>query len=73
MKIHSRPANGETNEWLTPPGLLAKLGDFDLDPCAHPDQFYQTASRMVCPPQDGLSEAWSGRVWLNPPYGQQLK
>lgn len=71
--IHSKPNNGLTNEWITPPAIIEALGEFDLDPCAHPQQFYQTARRMVCLPTDGLEAEWRGRVWLNPPYGQQLK
>ena len=31
---YEKPVGGETNEWLTPPGLLKILGPFDLDPCA---------------------------------------
>jgi len=67
--IHTLPNNGFSTEWLTPPEIVKALGKFDLDPCAHPDQFYRTASFMVSPPADGLAHAWSGRVWLNPPYG----
>lgn len=72
--IHTLPNNGATNEWLTPPKLQGSLGEFDLDPCAHPQQFYRTAKRMIAPPDDGLATDWSGqRVWLNPPYGAELK
>lgn len=72
--IHTKPNNGKTNEWLTPPEIVSALGKFDLDPCAHPQQFYRTAAHMVSPPADGLSVDWSGqRVWLNPPYGSELK
>lgn len=71
--IHSLPNNGKTNDWLTPPWLLKAIGPFDLDPCAHPKQPYRTATIMISPPNDGLSANWSGRVFLNPPYGQQLK
>lgn len=70
--IHTRPNNGATNDWITPQFILTALGPFDLDPCAHPDQSL-TASWMICPPGDGLSEDWIGRVWLNPPYGAQTK
>jgi len=59
--------NATTTTWLTPPHILAALGPFDLDPCAHPD--WPTAERLICLPDDGLAEPWAGRVWLNPPYG----
>lgn len=71
--IHAAPNRGASNEWLTPPGIVAALGPFDLDPCAHPNQFYRTATCMIAPPNDGLAAEWSGRVWLNPPYGDSLK
>lgn len=67
--IHTKPNTGESVEWLTPPEIVAAFGAFDLDPCAHPTQFYRTADWMIHPPDDGLSQKWSGRVWLNPPYG----
>jgi hypothetical protein len=71
--IHTRPNNGLTNDWLTPPRIISALGRFDVDPCAHPQQFFATAARMIAPPEDGLSAEWIGRVWLNPPYGSALK
>lgn len=67
--MHTRPNRGLTDEWLTPPEIVKALGVFHLDPCAHPQQFYKTAKKMISPPQDGLSSKWEGRVWLNPPYG----
>jgi site-specific DNA-methyltransferase (adenine-specific) len=50
--------------------LNAKYGPFDLDPCA-------TADNAKCPryftkEQDGLSQEWTGRVFMNPPYGRTL-
>ena len=76
--IHSKPNNGHTNDWLTPPEIIKALGDFTTDPCAHPSQLEdwpnrRTAKYMITPPKDGLSVTWPGRVWLNPPYGSQLK
>ena len=62
--------NNET--WLTPPGILSALGDFDLDPCAAPSpRPWPTARRHIELPVDGLSAPWVGRVWCNPPYGAQ--
>ena len=32
---------------------------------------WKTAVRMIHWPDDGLSVKWRGRVWLNPPYGEE--
>lgn len=58
-----------THDWLTPPEIVTALGPFDLDPCASVGQPWATAIRQIAPPDDGLAAKWSGRVWLNPPYG----
>lgn len=58
------------DRWLTPLPLIAALGEFDLDPCGAPGH---STAREVWTPEfvgDGLSMPWSGRVWLNPPYGR---
>ena len=57
--------------WLTPPYILKALGDFDLDPCAMIDQPWKTAAAHYTVHDDGLSQPWHGRVWLNPPYGRR--
>jgi len=62
---------GKTNIWLTPLPLIRELGEFDLDPCAYPN--HQTARRLICLPEDGLTAEWHGRVWLNPPYGKHTQ
>jgi hypothetical protein len=61
-------ARAGSNVWLTPPGILAALGEFDLDPCAASDRPWDTARHHIAPPDDGLSAVWAGRVFLNPPY-----
>lgn len=59
-----------TYTWLTPPAILDALGPFDLDPCAAPSpRPWPTAARHIEPPGDGLTAAWEGRVWCNPPFG----
>jgi phage N-6-adenine-methyltransferase len=63
--------------WETPAALLEALagvfGRFDLDPCAArrsrsrvPAKVHYTAA------DDGLSLAWHGTVFVNPPYGRTL-
>lgn len=59
------------DEWLTPPELLAKLGNFDLDPCAPIVRPWDTAKKHYTRHDNGLMQPWHGRVWLNPPYGSQ--
>lgn len=69
---HEQPNEGLTNVWLTPPDLLAALGTFDLDPCAAIGQPWRTGRRQFTERDNGLRQQWSGRVWLNPPYGPHV-
>lgn len=62
---------GGHDEWLTPPEILSALGQFDLDPCAPVARPWPTAGRHFTRLDNGLRIPWSGRVWLNPPYGTE--
>ena len=61
-----------TDVWLTPPHILEALGPFDLDPCASEDRPWDTAKLHYTMKDDGLRQAWTGRVWCNPPYGPKM-
>lgn len=63
---------GLTNTWFTPKWMIDALGPFDLDPCTQTYRPFDTAIECWCEDRiDGLQAAWSGRVWLNPPYGRK--
>ncbi|MBU2047372.1 MAG: phage N-6-adenine-methyltransferase [Gammaproteobacteria bacterium] len=72
MSGHQSPVMG-TDEWLTPPEILAALGSFDLDPCSPHESRrpWPTAEKHYCKEDDGLSQEWQGRVWMNPPFGRE--
>ena len=59
-------------EWYTPPSVidrvLAVLGHIDLDPCAEPGRRVPATVHLTAE-EDGLTRAWHGRVYLNPPMG----
>lgn len=57
-----------SDDWITPPEIIADLGPFDLDPCASQTQPWPTAAKMYT--DSGLLRPWEGYVWLNPPYGK---
>lgn len=77
---------GDSVEWYTPPGIFDALTagarrshqvffderfEFDLDPCAPPGGLpWIPAATSYCEADDGLTQPWRGRVWLNPPYGR---
>lgn len=63
------------DHWITPRSILEGLGAFDLDPCAcEINQPWVTARRMYfLPNENGLLLPWSGKVWLNPPYGKETE
>ncbi|HON92765.1 MAG TPA: DNA N-6-adenine-methyltransferase [Sedimentisphaerales bacterium] len=70
MGGHHSTAKTTGTEWITPPWLIDLLGPFDTDPCACPGQKIKTATTMIT--SGGLEAEWRGRVWLNPPYGNQV-
>ncbi len=69
---YESPNEGETNDWWTPPELVESLGYFDLDPCAGKGQTPLAGAVFTLPGDDGLKDAWFGRVWCNPPYGPHV-
>lgn len=62
-------------EWYTPPRIVervvATLGEVDLDPSWHPESPVQAHTTYTVT-DDGLSKRWTGRVYLNPPYGREI-
>ena len=60
------------DEWLTPPEIIRALGEFDLDPCAPIVRPWATAKNHYTIEDNGLEQKWFGRVWLNPPYGDEI-
>ena len=65
------------NEWFTPAEYVEKaretLGRIDLDPASHVlAQKTVRATAFYTAAENGLTQPWSGRVWLNPPYSREL-
>jgi phage N-6-adenine-methyltransferase len=68
--VSERPEFWTSDEWSTPldevSRLAAEFGPFDVDVCARAET--AKAPRFFTKADDGLSQEWRGRVWLNPPY-----
>jgi len=67
----------KTSEWTTPEIIINKtielFGEIDLDPCSNPDFPNVPAKTHFTKKDDGLSKEWKGKVYMNPPYGQEIK
>ena len=74
--VHVSNNSGE-NEWYTPLEYIAcakaVMGRIDIDP-ASSDLANKTvqASKYFTKEDDGLSQFWAGKVWMNPPYSAEL-
>lgn len=73
MAVHY---SSETDEWYTPRRIIDRvlqvLGEIDLDPCSNPQRSVP-ATNHYTQEDDGLSRPWFGRVYMNPPYGREIK
>jgi len=72
--INSGMMSSATPEWPTPAALFQQLdalyGPFDLDPCSTDDN--AKCARHFTEAANGLDQEWTGRVFMNPPYGKQI-
>lgn len=72
MSVHFSSA---TDLWETPADFFERtareFGGFDLDVCATKDN--AKCARFFSPEEDGLKQEWSGKVWMNPPYGKGIE
>jgi DNA N-6-adenine-methyltransferase (Dam) len=63
---------GKTQTHITPKWLLDRLAGFDLDPCAASPRPWDCARNNFTEADDGLSQRWRGRIWLNPPFDRYM-
>jgi site-specific DNA-methyltransferase (adenine-specific) len=69
-KSHKSTSPDTTDSWETPDSLFAELDrefHFTLDAAAEPHN--AKCCRFFTRADDGLSQPWSGVVWVNPPDG----
>ena len=66
--------SSETDQWATPKDFFDKCdkeyGPFTLDVCADKDN--AKCQRFFSKAQNGLSQNWTGKCWMNPPYGREI-
>ena len=66
--------SSETDQWATPKDFFDKCdkeyGPFTLDVCADKDN--AKCQRFFSKEQNGLSQNWTGKCWMNPPYGREI-
>ena len=64
-----------SDEWYTPQQIIERtvtaLGAIDLDPCSNPENSVPAATHFTRE-TDGLAHEWHGRVYMNPPYGDEI-
>jgi site-specific DNA-methyltransferase (adenine-specific) len=72
MTPHPHFSSART-DWETPPDLFRRLNQefaFTVDVCA--TRINRKCATYFSARQDGLRQPWSGRCWMNPPYGRTI-
>jgi phage N-6-adenine-methyltransferase len=73
----ARDGEIESDRWHTPAAIIelarTVMGKIDLDPASNADaQEIVKAAKYYTRDNDGLTQQWAGRVWLNPPWSYPL-
>jgi phage N-6-adenine-methyltransferase len=73
MKVHY---SSDEVDWHTPPEVIEAvvnvLGTIDLDPCSNTGHANVPAAQHFTTENDGLAQSWTGKVYMNPPYGKGI-
>lgn len=76
MAVHY---TSDSPEWYTPRDIIDRaivvLGQIDLDPCSNSADRAKAnvpAGDYFHKEKDGLAHQWFGRVYMNPPYGDEI-
>lgn len=78
MRTNTGLFTSATPEWYTPHHIIDRVielfGEIDLDPCsnAKDDAANVPALNHYTVDDDGLAQPWLGRVYMNPPYGDEI-
>jgi len=73
-KINAGMLSSNTDKWSTPQKFFdecsIKYGPFDIDVCA--DSNNAKCKIYFDEITNGLKQIWSGKCWMNPPYGRSI-
>jgi len=76
IAVHTSSA---TPEWYTPDHIVESVlkafaGYIDLDPCTNSKIAPNIPARTLFDKtDDGIKQSWFGKVFVNPPYGREIK
>lgn len=65
--------SSKTDLWATPLDFFQQVDaefSFDCDVCALPEN--AKCAKFFSPEENGLAQQWTGRCWMNPPYGRGI-
>lgn len=78
-RINAGLYTSATPEWYTPDKIVDRVvdvfGQIDLDPCSNSSDWREAAipaEKYYTKEDDGLAQPWNGRVYMNPPYGDEI-
>jgi phage N-6-adenine-methyltransferase len=74
MSINAGMMSSTTDQWATPQDFFDQqnklFGPFDVDVCA--DAINAKCVKYFDVEMDGLKQPWTGKCWMNPPYGRGI-
>jgi phage N-6-adenine-methyltransferase len=78
-RVNAGMYSSATPEWYTPRHIIDRVekvfGQIDLDPCSNsndPDEAAVPATDYWTKDDNGITQEWRGKVYMNPPYGDEI-